>query len=125
MIRVLYIGPEEEARASAIIAYAKAHPYYPKDSVPPGFEPRHVLEWASGYKAVFSFTRTGLWLWRHLSVSVPGPKSPHPEAVKKIAFLFGFTQEPLGPGGFPISWGIMPNQAEQCIVVVEKMEASL
>lgn len=121
-LRPLFITPQTRAEADAICAYAAANPYYPGDAVVPGNIPQHILTWETGYRAVFSLTASAGRLWRHLTLSVPSDQYPSPEAVKAIALLFGFTPEPIGKSGFPVSWGLEINKTEHCIVVVEKTE---
>ncbi len=96
MKRVLMIGDVEVQSALKIVSYSEAHPYYPKDSVPPGHMPQHILEIPHGFRSVYSQTHIEQQRFRHLSVSVTQAeedkaKYAHPECVIMIAKLFGFT----------------------------------
>jgi len=89
---------------------------------PPGDDPRFCVK-LNTFRCVFSFTRADGKVWRHLSISIPSEKYPHPFAVWTIAEMFGFTgwngisQKP------PDSWLCRLSEEEHCIVVAQEKQA--
>lgn len=126
-MRVLAINEAVKAQAQAVVDFAvrpENHykPFNGKDVELniPGDDERYALRIPQGYRAVFSITedREGK-LWRHLSVSIPGGKYPHPFAVWTIADLFGFKGWDGRYEVPPKEWIVQPDDGagERCIVV--------
>jgi hypothetical protein len=90
---VALFGPKEDARIRDIVTFASREEnlYKPNLGVPPpGDTPRHVLE-TGNVRCVFSITKLGGHLYRHLSVSMFGETGFLPlPIVKEIAYKFGF-----------------------------------
>lgn len=79
------------AKAMKVIAHANAHPFDPGvDAWVPGDIP-DFAEMFDAYRVVFTFSRVGNQLWRHMSVSAPGGLYPSLMAIFTLAELFGFT----------------------------------
>lgn len=117
-MRALVIDATAKGGIDRVRQYAEGHPYFVGDD-PPGDNDNHTIS-IGDYRCVFSITRTGHRNLRHLSVSVPGDKYPHPAAVFMIADEFGFTgwsrENPSNPGA---DWIVGPNPAERCVVVAQ------
>jgi hypothetical protein len=92
-MRVLMLDQEAKEKAVQVMSYARKHVFYPGDDVfAPGDNPSFVCH-MNTYRCVFTYTKspaTGK-LFRHLSVSVPSPDYPSPEAIVAIAGLFEFS----------------------------------
>jgi hypothetical protein len=116
-----------DAAAKAEIArvrdHAEANRYRPGDPVP-GDNPAFVARLGT-YRVVFTLTEERGQLWRHLSVSVPGGRLPHPAAVFMIADAFGFTgwddKRLTSPGP---DWGVGHDPDAHCIVVAQSLGAA-
>jgi hypothetical protein len=119
-MRPLVIDEETRAKVCAVEEFAYSNWYRPGQSeLVPGDDPRHTVL-LNTYRCVFSYTKMRSELFRHLSVSVPSAKYPHPYAVWTIAELFGFTGwDGKSPGGAP-DWLAQPNKEEHCITVAQK-----
>lgn len=123
-MRPLVIDDDARAKAAKVIAYAETHHYDPsRQRGAPGDNPEHVAHFNS-FRTVFSITRSGGKLWRHISVSVPGGKLPNPISVFSLCELFGLT-------GWTFECGIRPaddwlvtmhepvGDVDRCIVVAQ------
>jgi hypothetical protein len=114
------------ADAARVVSYAREHIYRPFGDVaadPPGDDPKHVARFNT-FRAVFSITEDrARRQFRHLSVSIPSKKLPHPAAVFMLADLFGFTgwndREPDKPSP---TWQLNMSRAENCIVVLQELD---
>lgn len=122
-IRPLIIDDVAKAKVAAVLEHASKHHYRLGPGVPaPGDDPRFVARLDS-YRAVFTFTQLKDTLWRHLSVSVPGPKYPNPAAVFTIAELFGFTGwDGKTLNKFPDGWLGQVNEQDHCVVVGQPVQ---
>jgi hypothetical protein len=91
-IRPLIIDAAARAKTAAVVAWAMDHHLDSRNpTFIPGNDP-HFTALLGSYRTVFTFTRDGEALFRHLSVSVPMPgRYPNPIAVWMIADLYGFT----------------------------------
>lgn len=119
--RPLLIGPDEKARAAAIMAHAEANPYTPgAGAATPGDNKAFVGEFNT-YRTVFTYTHLKGDVFRHLSVSVPGGHYPNPFAVWLLAETFGFTGWDGVSGEVPKNWQVHLKEDEHCVVVVQKM----
>jgi hypothetical protein len=120
-MRVLVIDDTAKAEIARVREYAEANPYY-QGGPTPGDNPAYVAK-LGDFRAVFTIThaKTGEVL-RHLSVSVPGTKLPHPAAAFMIADAFGFTgwdaTKPAEPGK---DWMFGAHHVERCAVVVQQI----
>ena len=110
------INPEKQAEIDALVATARKHcvPWSAlaptavltdnpmlsladRKSVPPRFEPRHLM--VGNVMVAFSFEEQPAGICRHLSVSVERKGMlPHEAAVAMIAEAFGFTAFPPRAG---------------------------
>jgi hypothetical protein len=117
MVRALLIDERVKARVARLVAFAEGNHYHVgKSEMIPGDDPRHVLDIGS-YQCVFSFTvGPDGSLWRHLSISVPGPKYPNPIAFNVIAELFGFTGWDGTSEQPPQDWMFDVNIQDHCLV---------
>lgn len=91
----------------------------------PGFQKEHICVLTGGLRCVFSIStspKSPKEPFRHLSVSVPGNKVPHPIVVWFIADLFGFTGWSMGEENPPKDWSCRANRDEGCIVVIQRYE---
>lgn len=128
MLRALVIDEQAHSVAKAIRSFAElpANWYRPwtEKSPPPGDNENYVCQLDS-FRCVFSITEDGQGnLWRHLSISVPSEKYPHPIAAFWIAELFGFTgydhsAEP------PREWIFRIDRKEHCVVLGEQTTKEL
>jgi hypothetical protein len=121
-LRPLIIDDEARAKVAKVIEHASKHHYRPGAGMPPpGDDPRFTVK-LNTYRVVFSFTVNpgdGL-LWRHLSISVPGPRFPNPAAAFMIAELFGFTGwDQRTIDRFPQEWIGQVNEQEHAVVVAQ------
>lgn len=123
MMRALVIGDEARAVAALVLEHAREHVYRLGAGMPPpGDDPRHVAH-INSFRIVYSITEDHDGRrWRHMSISVPSKKFPHPVAVFMLAELFGFTgwdgSNPEKPGR---GWQLDLNNAEHCIVVAQEL----
>ena len=121
MARPLIIDDAAKAKVAKVVAYAMDHPYRPGDPTP-GDNPNFVVM-LDTYRCVFTFTRMAdEKVYRHLSISVPSAKYPHPIAAFTIADLFGFTgydlqAAPMRPGD---GWIMQVNENEHCIALAQE-----
>ncbi len=95
MMRALVLNDEITQKIKTQVAWANdpANWYQPeKDAEPPGDNPAYVMMLEVGYRVVYTMTVAKGQRFRHLSISVDGPKFPSPEAAFTIATLFGFTR---------------------------------
>lgn len=88
---------------------------------PPGDDERHVVYLERGFRVVFSITGADGKLWRHLSISVTGPKYPRPYAAFMIAQAFGFTgwddkTEVPAP-----DWQMQIHEKDHCVVMAQPL----
>ena len=120
-MRALIIDDRAKAEIARVKAHAEANHYWPGQATP-GDDPRYVAR-LSTYRAVFTITHADDLIWRHLSVSVPSSKFPHPAAVFMIAHHFGFTgwseSKPSEPGD---GWMLDVNKREHCAVVAQPIK---
>jgi len=70
---------------------------------------------------VFTHTRVGHKVYRHLTVSVPSEKFPNPIAAYSIAEMFGFVGWDGTSYGMPDGWQGATNQEEHCIVLAQEI----
>lgn len=118
-MRPLVVDAAAKATAARVLAYAEAHPYRPGGPVP-GDDPNFVARFGT-YRAVFTFTHSNGFVYRHLSVSVPSAKYPNPAAAFMIASLFGFTGwDERTIDRAPPGWIMDVNKAEHCIVLAQE-----
>jgi hypothetical protein len=117
-IRALVIDDTSRDRARAIVAYAETHPYH-IGGASPGNDPGCVAQFGT-YRTVFSFTHAEGRVFRHLSVSVPSQKLPHPVACFAIASLFGFTGWDPETNAAPDGWQVAPHPSEHCVVLIQE-----
>lgn len=122
-MRVLTIDDEAKAKVAAVVAHAEKHPYYPSQTtLAPGDDPKFVAK-LDTFTAVFTFTHDEGKVYRHLTVSVPGKKYPHPIAAFTIARLFGFTGWDEKMGDMPPDrWIAGPHCVDRCVVILEPVE---
>ncbi len=100
-MRAVVLGPEQEARARAIVEHAtKPENYYiiGESTFIPGDDPHYVTSYG-GIRTVFSITKHPTrGLFRHITCSLldmtPGRPNPHPTVVAEIAKMYGFTGDP-------------------------------
>lgn len=124
-MRMLTIDDAARAKIAAVLAHAEAHHYCPPYGTLPGDDPRFVAH-LDTFRAVFSYTHADGVVWRHLSLSVPGRKYPHPFAAYTIAQMFGFTGwdgRTVEPS--PEDWGIDIHKLEHCIVMAQAVRAEI
>jgi hypothetical protein len=97
-MRALVLNDEIRGEIGRIVKHAKENPVplavikeiMAGNASPVGDNPQHVCTIPVGYRAVFSIEEhPGGWM-RHISISVPGGKLPHPAAIESIAKEFGF-----------------------------------
>lgn len=121
MIRPLIIDDEARAKAAKVLAYAEAHPYYPRQTTGvPSDDPNFVAMFNT-YRAVFTFTHSDGSIYRHLSISVPGSFFANPAAVFTIAALFGFSGwDERTIDRAPGDWMLGVNEDEHCVTVVQE-----
>ena len=118
-MRPLIIDDAAKAKATSVLKYAAAHPYRPQSDPAPGYDPNFRAEFNT-YSAVFSFTHIDGDVFRHLTVSVPGPKFPNPAAVFTIAGLFGFTGwDERTINRVPDGWLMDVSDREGCVVLAQ------
>lgn len=130
-MRVLIIGPDEQAAIRKLVAYAMdpQHFFLPGSGIIPGDDPNHVVRVPDGYRCVFTLTKHERKLFRHLSISVPRQgMMPSPEACVALAKEFGFTSSDDGLDLIARieqdGWLVQPDKGENCIVMVQPtMEA--
>jgi hypothetical protein len=124
-MRALVLDIEAKEKAEQVMAWARQHIFHPGEDPPPGDDPRHVCM-LNTYRCAFSYTKkpeTGA-LYRHLSISVPSDKFPHPEAVAMIAGLFEFSGAEQGVEARLAAgkWLIHIEEEEpHCIVLAEEL----
>jgi hypothetical protein len=125
-MRPLIIDDQIKAEIRRVVDYAARPENYYEPGIspqPPGDDARHVVLIPVGFRCVFSITKGGQQLFRHLSISVDSLKYPNEVAVWAIADLFGFT----GWNGFdeahPIDWMFYVNKDEHCVVVGQLLNA--
>ena len=120
MLRALVLDDEAKAKVAKIKAYAEAHPYVPgPHAVIPGENP-NCWGMFNSYKVVFSITKSDGMDWRHLSMSIPGGKYPHPLAVFSMCELFGFTGWDGKSIEMPPGWaGKTEKRPTKCVVIVQ------
>lgn len=135
----LVMDEDFRARCSALLEWAHMPENYyraPDIGTPPppdmpGLNPNHRMQ-NGRYRIVYSVTVCAdRRLYRHLSVSVPGPrKLPHPVAVFTVAGMLGFTGGGEGEDGHGViehpgdDWQVGVNEDEWCVVVAQEMERS-
>jgi len=93
----------------------------------PGDKPEYVLQTDFGYRVVLTITHVPTKKpkpFRHLSVSVPGDKAPHPIAVFTFAHHLGFTGATVTDDAVtePGPWALAQDEDEGCIVVQQDYE---
>jgi hypothetical protein len=120
-MRPLVIDDVAKARVAEVESFAFANWYRPGMSEnTPGDDSRHVAQ-LNTYRCVFSYTLKGDELFRHLSISIPGKKFPHPYAVFTIAELFGFTVWDGKSVKPPEDWMVAVNKTDHCVVAAQKV----
>lgn len=117
-MRILTLGPDIQAKADAVMEYARTHIHLPGVGPVPGDVPEHVLHIPVGIRTVFSHTRLlvgDVPLYRYLSISVDRPGHiPSPEVAFPIAFnLFRFKFEQTS---------IAPDEDECTVICIEPVE---
>jgi hypothetical protein len=99
-----------------------------KTTLVPGDKPEYVIETEFGFRVVFTITHAPFHKpdpFRHMSISVPGDKFPHPVVVWTIAHHLGFTGADvqddvvLEPAE---TWGVAMDRDERCMVVQQPYE---
>jgi len=128
-MRALILGPGEQAAIAEVVAYAMepSHHYRIGDPVP-GNNPKFVAHIPDGFRCVFTLTHDKGKLYRHLSVSVPAPMMPSPEACVVLAKEFGFT---ASDNGLNLVARIekdkwlagLGRQDEHCVVILQPISA--
>lgn len=94
------------------------------DQQPPGDNPAYTLLIEVGFRAVYTTTVIKGDRFRHLSISVDGPKYPNQIAAFTIATMFGFTGgaedrgATLAPGD---DWMMQVSEEEHCIIFGQKV----
>jgi len=106
-LRPLVIDDAAKAEVARVVAWAKDHELDTNNpTFIPGNDPHFVAKLGT-YRTVFTFTRAGDALFRHLSVSVPGEKYPNPVAMWILADLYGFTGWTVELGPKPaVDWDV-------------------
>lgn len=124
----LVIDDESKAAAQKLADFAaeKENWYRPGDDWFPGQKPEYTLVLSDHYRVCFSWTAdpSNEFVYRHLTMSVPGDKMPHPVAVFTIARMLGFTgTEDEVVTNPPENWivGVHPYE-EGVIIVAEPIE---
>jgi len=124
-MRVLSISDENKAEVARVLEFAskKENHYKPfavKDAAlsVPGDDLRYVAQLDS-FRCVFTITEDSDGkTWKHLSISIPSEKYPHPLAAFTIATLFGFkgwdghTEDEV-----PVGWVANANEHEHCVTL--------
>jgi len=112
--------------AAQLMQHARRNIYRPGSGKVPGDDPNFVMHIEHGFRCVFTYTAVPGGLYRHLSVSVTGPKYPSPAAIAAIAELFEFTgagvNTQTAAGQFPPSWILDRSEKEHCIVLAEELK---
>lgn len=131
--RALIIDDRARRRVGKVVRHAMKRENWYNPRAPgwlnriPGHDTRHKV-YLDDFRCVFSYTidSANNRVVRHLSISVPSDKYPHPAAVKTIAKLFRFTgdinlAEEDSFFSFPSDWEIaVKNDGpidDHCIVV--------
>lgn len=138
-MRPLLIDDNVKAAVENVVAWAtRPDHYYEVDKrprpAPPGDDPHHVVFIPHGFRVVFSITRADRKLWRHISISIPTEKWPHPMACMSIAELFGFTgfcledcEKEYAAGSrrdpIPDGWLIAKDDNDHCITIAQELPA--
>ena len=133
-MRALIVGPDEKAAITKLVAFAEQpeHWYFPGSDFIPGNNPDYVVSVPQGFRCVFTFTKKGGTVFRHLTISVPGARYPTPEASIMLALEFGFTSR------FKVSsnamtydlmakmehdgWLFSADPDEHCVVLLQPVE---
>lgn len=98
-MRALILNDGIRRQIKRVIEHARAHPVplarmreIAEGKVKAvGYDRRFACEIPVGYRTVYSIEEhPGGWM-RHISISVPGGKLPHPAAVAEIMREFGFS----------------------------------
>lgn len=93
-LRALIINDELRQAVADVMAFAMRpeNLYVPGEGVVPPGDRKEMVIRTGGYRIVFSITwdKENKIKWKHLSMSVPGDKFPHPAAIAEVATLFGF-----------------------------------
>ena len=121
MLRPLVIDEEVKALVGEVVSFAEGNHYYPgKSEIIPGDDPRHTVQLLS-YRCVFSVTHfpSEPLPMRHLSVSIPGTRYPHPLVFCAIAELFGFTGWDGKSERPPAEWLVVIQKEDHCITAVQ------
>jgi hypothetical protein len=129
-MRALIIGPDQKAAIAKVVAHAMEpdHFYHAASGQIPGDDPNFVAHVPVGFRCVFTLTKHGGKLFRHLTVSVPDKdRFPSPEAMIALAREFGFTTSDdsfdltarLERDRWLISEG---HEGENCMVAVQPID---
>lgn len=129
---VLVIGPNEEAEAKRVLAYAEAHHYRPRfetgepvvhgDEVP-GSIPGYVA-YISRYRCVFTYTHADDMVYRQLTISL-AKNFPSPIAAFMLAELFGFTGWDGKSDTIPEGWLPQIREDEGCVMLAQPFKADV
>jgi len=127
-MRALILDEEARSKIKAIKDYSESKDHWyniMKSSEAPGLMKEHSCVLTGGLRCVFSVSmspKSPKVPFRHLSVSVPGNRIPHPIVVWFIADLFGFTGWTMGEENPPKDWSCHVDHDEGCVVVIQKYE---
>lgn len=128
MVRMLAITPEAQAKADAVVSYAKDHPSVIRDQRfiggTPGDNPNHVTH-LDDYRCVFTITQDfhTRRIFRDLSISIPvAGKLPNPYAAYEIAKMFGFTGWDGRSEKIPEGWFADVMKEDNCIRLAQEIE---
>lgn len=121
-MRALILDQKAMVEIARVKANAEAKPYHHDNcGLAPGDDHRFVAQ-LGAYRAVFTITHAKDIVFRHLTVSVPGRKYPHPAAVFMIADALGFTgwneRDPATPAA---GWTCGPHGVDRCVVVAQEL----
>lgn len=117
---------KDSAKQCREYAEERSHWYEPGPGVtPPGHRSRHVLE-SGTIRSVFSWTKEGDRLYRHLSVTTTGEgRYPAPIVIWTLAHLLGFTGVMEQEDGFVHKpgedWQFALHQLEDSVVVAQEI----
>lgn len=123
-MRALIINQELKDRINDIVEFARANPYVVGETVIPGDDSRYVLNTGTGYRVVFSYTKTQEGgYYRDISISVEArDKWPNPTAAFTLAQLFGFTGYSPEHEDVPDDWLMAKDIHYDAIRIVQAIE---
>ena len=124
-MRPFIITPQKKQAIRELVSFAaKKENWFSETATwSPGDRPSYVIE-LDTFRVVFTYSKIGFMVYRHISISVPGKGNyPNPYVAYTISHLFGFTGGRVEDEDFVTApgpnWQMRIDKQHQCIEFIQ------